>query len=173
MKSKHEELRNRLLDADPDGIEMKIEAPTQPRKGGRLNWLDAMLSLLMELEGFKRLFAQRMRVHTHRLRTAANTVNGHDVTAAALTEILSELAQHRNDLIHGGLNALRELGVPSEQLVPQLVGQDWAESSLTDAGVLDMRARFYMVKSPHVAVALERRVRILLPRESRVVRVVS
>lgn len=174
MNSREEEARITALEADPDGIDWKQQAPKPEGKPqGPLNWLDAMLSLLTELAGFQELLARRVRMHSARGRMPDGKVDGHKAVTGALSEVLGELALERNRLLRAGLDRLAALGVARAELDPQFVGQNWAASSLTGAGVMDMRLRLWMRKSPATEVSLERQVRIAIPREGRCVRVVG
>ncbi len=171
-----EEARARFLEADPDGIEwkhQKVEG-TDGRPRPPQHWVDAMLSLLGELQGFGDLVGRRVRAHLSRVRRAepSKPVDAHDATTAALVEVLGELARVRDELLADGLRHLNvDHGVPWAQLVPQLVGQDWGSSSLTDRGVLHLCLRMWMRKAPSTKVQLERRCQILIRRDARAVHV--
>ncbi len=170
MSSKSEEQRITVLEADPDGIDWKARQAT-PAPTGPLTWIDAMLSLLMNLSGFHEIFARRMRAHLGARRQANGTVDAHEATTAALLEVLVDLERARRLLLRDGLDRLELAGVPRAELTPQLVGQDWRASSLTDAGVLDMRVKVWVRRAPSTFVELERRCAIVIPRGAKSIQV--
>lgn len=172
MSSSDDEKRVRVLEADPDGIDWKVEQAAPAHGHEPLSWLDAMLSLFTELEGFRRMFGERVRAAIAGVVVPGLPINGQWATEKAMQEVLGELELVRRELVRAALDGLGEKhSVPRGQLVPQLVGQDWRESSLTDAGVLQMRGRFWMRKAPHVEYFVEAKRLVWIPNGATTVRV--
>lgn len=169
--SKHDEKRITALDADPDGIDWKAQQPDDEQPKGPLTWSDAMLSLLMRLGGFHELFTRRMRAHLEQDRRPDGNVDAHAATTKALLEVLVELERERKRLVNQGLDHLELAGVDRAKLHPHFVGQDWSESTLTEAGRLVMRVKLWMRRTPELEVKLERPLQIMLPRDAHSVRV--
>lgn len=105
--------------------------------GGPLLFWDAVWSLFRNSGDFYRLLEHTIP------RLTAQGLSADAALAEAMQVIFRELLPLRDVVLRQGLVELAGKGVPSDELTPTLVGQDWGHSQLTSEGRLSLRVEMW------------------------------
>lgn len=158
--SKELEIRNKLLDADPDGIDWKHEAKdddAEIRRAPR-GWYETIARMFNAVDSFHGIIGPETQRHLKAVAAFAPGQNVHaDEVVKAQLEVLKDLVELRREMVRKALRQLAAAGVPAEMLKPQWISQHWGASEAHRDGRLVMRLRMWVTRNPAREVVVEER----------------